>query len=305
MTSQSAPESSIVELLRRSEEESKARSLAAVRRIRQITTREIANVEEPSKPPPNAMVEGATPKLLVVAGPSRIPPIPHFDPSLFMRCLKATFVPPYLAGSPRNTVASRLGTMGFTETFPAEGRMEFLGATVVGDETASTDGGVVHRDVTAFLALGYFVWNVTDVNSKCVRLQVPVTLRGSTLMLAIGEPKGFAYVSARIDLAAMPSIGATAHASAKLFDRFVGPPPNMNYRLGTEPVDASVVLSLDVPTTAAPGQLASVLFSVTAQLLVGVSANSDLWAAGNFSSLSGPLFPGGTLTIPSVSIVCC
>ncbi len=298
----------------------------SARQLRYAAERQIKydrKISGAKKPAPKARKRIEIPPAVVFAKPDGKPkrgPIfsshlpPHdahpdleIDP---LACVTTYVPPPYPTGSPLDPVIvpgepASAGTVAFAQAFPDIGEMEVMAVTYAGDPTATRTANEVFKTVAAHLITVYPVPAYPGFDT--VRISGSVRSIGNSYILGplvMPEPlTGYGIVSHHIRLSAY--VASTDSFDTKLRPvrcRVAGPPPLGGFdSLNLREIDETNFLSTSVAVN--PWDI--VVVAVSAELMVGVSLDANLYVNGNFSALNNTVQGDGGVHVPFVSVRYC
>lgn len=227
-----------------------------------------------------------------------------------LSCVTTYVPPPYPTGSPLDPVIvpgepASAGVVAFAQAFPDIGELEVMAATYAGDPTATRSATEVFKTVAAHLIAVYPVPAYPGFDA--VRISASVRSIGSSYILGpIFTPEpltGYGIVSHHVRLSAyVASTDSFDTRRRAVHCRVAGPPPFGGFdSLNLREIDKTTSLSTSVSVN--PWDI--VVITVSAELVVGVSLDANLYVNGNFSSLNNPVQGDGRIRVPFVSVRYC
>jgi hypothetical protein len=178
------------------------------------------------------------------------------------------------------------------------GEIGLLAVTYSDDPSADNQGSMVYRAVGASMLVGV----ISAGMGGTLRVGAEWPISGSSVILPRDQtPTGLAYAALQFWLRATSTSGAETSEFFAGPCHVAGPPPYLSYNQLSQSVSEVVSGRLSMPVGAGD----QVLISLTAQVLVGVTKEANLYANVNYSPLQNWFQRAGSISASEIWAAIC
>lgn len=230
-----------------------------------------------------------------------LPPVPSLPwPEI---CIHFHYPPPYPSGGPLAPITQysappyHESIIGWALAVPADGHLELAAQLFNDDTTATREYGMVYRHLAAHLITAFYQVPPSP-KATTLHIRANVETNGSSLVMprgGVGDTTGFGLVRCDLRMSAFLTtqnsfVSADATPICIMADSFI-----------FESHDLTTAFSIDVPV----GAWDLVGIDISAELTLGLSADSNMFISSNFSSLSNWYQAPGQFRVPFVTVGYC